>query len=248
MKKLESALLLFFSCFLLMSFDSTYAKNELEAVPDTPQKPHQDIVPDTVKDSHSKLTAKYTVRPGLNCTAILISSTAALTAKHCVMSKQGTSAGTIYPGSSGSLMPFGYMNISSYALHPKYDIAVIKGTERDQDKFYKYYIGKFKTRVTGYSDSTLSSFVNKEAYSYGYPKKSDVYYQYRSDGTITYYVDSFKYFNTNLPAYGGQSGSGVFLKNGQFIGIIYEHTVVKNEAVVLPFTEDIAKWINENAK
>ncbi|MEJ7541607.1 trypsin-like serine peptidase [Staphylococcus intermedius] len=248
MKKSRFIGLLSLSCFLLMPIHAAYAKSELEAVPDPPPKPHQDIVPDTVKDPHSKLTAKYAIRPGLNCTAILISSTAALTARHCVQAKRGPSAGRIYPGANGEKTPFGYMNISSYALNPKYDVAVIKGTERDQDKFYKYYIGKFKTTVTGYSDQALLGFVNKEAYSYGYPKKGNIYYQYRSDGSITRYVDSFKFFYTNLPSYGGQSGSGVTLKSGQLVGIITDSTVDKHEAHALALTTEIAQWINNNAK
>ncbi|WP_086428421.1 trypsin-like serine peptidase [Staphylococcus cornubiensis] len=249
MKKLESILLLFLSCFLLMPLESAYAQNDIDMRPDPPPKPHQDIVPDTVKDPHSKLTAKYSIKPGLNCTAILISSTAALTAKHCIKAKPGTSYGTIYPGANGDKTPFGYMNIREVITHPNYlyDIAILKGTERDQDKFYKYYIGKFKTKVKGYTDETLGSFVNKEAYSYGYPKKGDIYYQYRSDGTITQYIDSFKLYYTNIPAFGGQSGSGVFLKSGQFVGIIIASTVDKHEAHVLPFTTEIAEWINKNA-
>ncbi|PWZ84914.1 serine protease, partial [Staphylococcus pseudintermedius] len=36
-------------------------------------------------------------------------------------------------------------------------------------------------------------------------------------------------------------------KDGQFLGIMVTRTK-KNTANILPFTESIAKWINENAK
>ncbi|HGH0768854.1 TPA: serine protease, partial [Staphylococcus pseudintermedius] len=183
---------------------------------------------------------------------ILISSTAALTAKHCVGAKPAKRRGRIYPGLNGNKRPFGYMNISTYTPHPnpKYDIAIIKGTERDQDRFYKYYIKKFTTTVRGYTDDELSGFVGDEVYSYGYPnrKPAPIKVQYRSDGNIYKHLKSPKpYLLTDMPAYDGQSGSGVFKKDGSFIGIIITRTK-DNKANTLPFTEDIANWINKNAK
>ncbi|MFH0715966.1 trypsin-like peptidase domain-containing protein [Staphylococcus delphini] len=245
MKKLQLLLLMSLVYLIFMPIDFAYAAGE-EVKLDTVSNPHQEIVPDTVRDPHSKYTAKYNYNPRFHCTAILISSTAALTAKHCVKTKSQTLAGTIYPGASGPSTPFGYMNISSYSLNSKYDIAVIKGTERDQDKFYKYYIKKFKTTVKGYTDQELKGFVDKEVYSYGYPYIGNIFYQYRSDGKITYYIDTFKLFYTDLPAVGGQSGSGVFTKNGDFVGIIIQSTTDK-KAHVLPLTTEIADWINKNA-
>ncbi|ARJ51147.1 trypsin-like serine peptidase [Staphylococcus lutrae] len=235
MKKVCWIIFLSLACFLLIPTESTFA-----------QKGTQVLVPDTVKDSHSKYTAKYTSGTGHTCTAILISSTAAITAQHCGGTKSMSPAGTIYPGASGLQTPFGYMNIRYYIPHPKYDIAVIKGIDRDQDKFYKYYIGKFKTKVTGYTTETFNSFVNKAVYSYGYPYKEGVFKQYRSDGEITHFSQYLPLLSTTLPAYEGQSGSGVFLKSGQFIGIMTGKTQ-KDEANVLPFTEEIANWINDNA-
>ncbi|PCF46815.1 trypsin-like serine peptidase [Staphylococcus delphini] len=251
MKKLQLLLLMSLVYLIFMPIDSAYAEGE-EVNQDTVSKPHQDIVPDTVRDPHSKYTAKFKMNNGHVCTAILISSTAALTARHCVGNTRKTNVGTIYPGASGSSTPFGYMNISTYIPNPntdpfiKRDIALLKGTERDQDKFYKYYIGKFKTTVTGYTDEQLQKFVGKEGYSYGYPYHSDIYYQYRSDGTVTNYVDSFKLFYTDIPGYGGQSGSGVFTKDGNFIGLLIESTS-DHKAHVLPFTTEIADWVNKNA-
>ncbi|WP_086428425.1 trypsin-like serine peptidase [Staphylococcus cornubiensis] len=238
MKKLRLILLLSLACFLFFPIDAAYAK-----------KGTQVLVPDTVKDPHSKYTAKYESANHSHCTAILISSTAAITAKHCGGNHRTSYNGTIYPGESGLSTPFGYMNISTYIPHPdpKYDIALLKGTERDQSKAYKYYIKEFKTPVTGFSDQELSRFTKSQVYSYGYPSKYGGYKQYRSDGEIEYYIRSSLLFYTTLPTYEGQSGSGVFKKNGQFIGIIITRTQ-QYEGNVLPLTEDIAKWINDNAK
>ncbi|MDE9964647.1 serine protease [Staphylococcus pseudintermedius] len=240
MKKLCLLLLLFLSHFLLMPLETTHAKGK------------QEPVPDTVADSHSKYSAYYQVTSTRFCSAILISSTAALTAKHCVGAKPAKRSGRIYPGLNGNKRPFGYMNISTYTPHPnpKYDIAIIKGTERDQDRFYKYYIKKFTTTVRGYTDDELSGFVGDEVYSYGYPnrKPAPIKVQFRSDGNIYKHRTTPRpYLLTDMPAYDGQSGSGVFKKDGSFIGIIITRTK-DNKANTLPFTEDIAKWINKNAK
>ncbi|MFP4965299.1 trypsin-like serine peptidase [Staphylococcus pseudintermedius] len=240
MKRLQLLLLFSLACFLLIPINVAHAKGT------------QVLVPDTVKDTHSKYTAKYKSGIGHTCTAILISSTAAITAKHCGWTQHQSPAGTIYPGASGVSTPFGYMNISTYTPHPnpKYDIAIIKGTERDQDRFYKYYIKKFTTTVRGYTDDELSGFVGDEVYSYGYPNKkpAPIKVQCRSDGNIYKHRTTPRpYLLTDMPAYDGQSGSGVFKKDGSFIGIIITRTK-DNKANTLPFTEDIANWINKNAK
>ncbi|HCA7646615.1 TPA: trypsin-like peptidase domain-containing protein [Staphylococcus pseudintermedius] len=251
MKKLQLLLSLPLAYRLLTPVDAVYGQ-ETGTNSDAVSKPHQDMVPDTVKDSHSKYTAKFKMKDGRVCTAILISSTAALTARHCAGTERQKYVGTIYPGASGTKTPFGYMNISEYIPHPnqdlfkKYDIALLKGTERDQDKFYKYYIRKFKTSVTGYTDDQFQKFSGKEIYSYGYPYKGSDFYQYRSDGSITRYVERFKSIQTDLPTVVGQSGSGVFTKNGEFIGIVIESTTDR-KGIVLPFTQEIADWINANA-
>lgn len=236
MKKLRLLLLLFLACLTLIPINTANAKKGTLV-----------RVPDTIADPHSKYTAKYKSGIYHTCTAILISSTAAVTAKHCGGTRRLRYGGTIYPGASGYSTPFGYMNISDYIPHPKYDIAVIKGTLRDQDRFYRYYIKPFKTKVTGYTKDKLQGFVGKEAYSYGYPNLDTIYYQYRSDGKITFSQTTPPYLRTDLPAYGGQSGSGVFTKDSDFVGIIITRTPETYQANVLPFTTDIANWINSNA-
>ncbi|HEC2158443.1 serine protease [Staphylococcus delphini] len=233
MKKLQLILILSLACFLLIPVNTTYAKGT------------QVLVPDTVKDRHSKYTAKYESGTRRVCTAILISSTAAVTARHCGGTQRATRAGTIYPGASGRSMPFGYMNIRDYIPHPTLDIAVIKGLLRDQSKAYQYYIRPFTTQVTGYTDEQLEGFKDSEVYSYGYPYREGVFRQYRSDGMIKFYSKEHLLLVTDVPALKGQSGSGVFKKDGEFIGIIIGRRG-DGEANVLPFTEDIANWINEN--
>ncbi|ADX77399.1 trypsin-like serine peptidase [Staphylococcus pseudintermedius] len=235
MKRLQLLLLFSLACFLLIPINVAHAKGT------------QVLVPDTVKDTHSKYTAKYKSGIGHTCTAILISSTAAITAKHCGGTQHQSPAGTIYPGASGVSTPFGYMNIRYYIPHPKYDVAVIKGIKRDQDKFYQYYIKPFTTTVRGYSDEELSKFVDQEVYSYGYPYRNGVFKQYRSDGKVNNYSKYLPLLSTDIPAFEGQSGSGVFKKDGPFVGIIVSRAR-GNEAEVLPFSKEIATWINNNAK
>ncbi|EMC0295928.1 trypsin-like peptidase domain-containing protein [Staphylococcus pseudintermedius] len=235
MKRLQLLLLFSLACFLLIPINVAHAKGT------------QVLVPDTVKDTHSRYTAKYKSGIGHTCTAILISSTAAITAKHCGGTQHQSPAGTIYPGASGVSTPFGYMNIRYYIPHPKYDVAVIKGIKRDQDKFYQYYIKPFTTTVRGYSDEELSKFVDQEVYSYGYPYKDGVFKQYRSDGKVNNYSKYLPLLSTDIPAFEGQSGSGVFKKDGPFVGIIVSRAR-GNEVEVLPFSKEIATWINNNAK
>ncbi|EGQ4273985.1 serine protease [Staphylococcus pseudintermedius] len=235
MKRLQLLLLFSLACFLLIPINVAHAKGT------------QVLVPDTVKDTHSKYTAKYKSGIGHTCTAILISSTAAITAKHCGGTQHQSPAGTIYPGASGVSTPFGYMNIRYYIPHPKYDVAVIKGIKRDQDKFYQYFIKPFTTTVRGYSDEELSKFVDQEVYSYGYPYRNGVFKQYRSDGKVNNYSKYLPLLSTDIPAFEGQSGSGVFKKDGPFVGIIVSRAR-GNEAEVLPFSKEIATWINNNAK
>ncbi|EGQ1611420.1 TPA: serine protease [Staphylococcus pseudintermedius] len=235
MKRLQLLLLFSLACFLLIPINVAHAKGT------------QVLVPDTVKDTHSRYTAKYKSGIGHTCTAILISSTAAITAKHCGGTQHQSPAGTIYPGASGVSTPFGYMNIRYYIPHPKYDVAVIKGIKRDQDKFYQYYIKPFTTTVRGYSDEELSKFVDQEVYSYGYPYRNGVFKQYRSDGKVNNYSKYLPLLSTDIPAFEGQSGSGVFKKDGPFVGIIVSRAR-GNEAEVLPFSKEIATWINNNAK
>lgn len=59
MKRLQLLLLFSLACFLLIPINVAHAKGT------------QVLVPDTVKDTHSKYTAKYKSGIGHTCTAIL---------------------------------------------------------------------------------------------------------------------------------------------------------------------------------
>ncbi|WP_214539409.1 trypsin-like serine protease [Staphylococcus pseudintermedius] len=184
MKKLQLLLSLPLA-YLITPVDAVYGK-ETGMNSDAVSKPHQDMVPDTVKDSHSKYTAKFKMKDGHVCTAILISSTAALTARHCAGTERQKYVGTIYPGASGTKTPFGY------------------------------------------------------------PYKGSDFYQYRSDGQVTFHQKNPALLRTTLPTHEGQSGSGVFLKNGELTGILITRTQ-NYEGNILPFTKEIAEWVNKNA-
>ncbi|HCA7664190.1 TPA: trypsin-like serine protease [Staphylococcus pseudintermedius] len=235
MKKLRLITLLSLVYFIFLPVNTAFA-----------QKGTQVVVPDTVKDPHSRYTAKYESGTHQHCTAILISSTVALTAKHCGGNNRKSFNGTIYPGESGLSTPFGYMNISTYIPNPDYDIAILKGTKQDQSRAYQYYIKNFSTKVSGFTDAEFDGFVNREAYSYGYPYKFSGYKQYRSDGQVTFHQKNPALLRTTLPTHEGQSGSGVFLKNGELTGILITRTQ-NYEGNILPFTKEIAEWVNKNA-
>ncbi|PCF46810.1 trypsin-like serine peptidase [Staphylococcus delphini] len=235
MQKLRFLLLVSLVCFIIFPIDTADAK-----------KGTQEVVPDTVKDTHSKYTAKYESADHSHCTAILISSTVALTAKHCGGDHPTTHNGRIYPGESGLSTPFGYMDISTYIPNPDYDIAILKGTEKDQSRDYHYYIKPFTTPVTALSDRELYDIMGLDVYAYGYPYKFSAYKQYRSDGSIYYYYKDVAFVHTSLPTYEGQSGSGVFLKDSRFVGILITRTE-KFEGNFLPFTQRIADWVNQHA-
>ncbi|REA62572.1 serine protease, partial [Staphylococcus pseudintermedius] len=70
--------------------------------------------------------------------------------------------------------------------------------------------------------------------------------QYRSDGEISFYQNTEPILRTTLPTHEGQSGSGAFLKDGRFVGIIITRTQ-DYEGNVLPFNQEIADWVNKNA-
>ncbi|WP_390575945.1 trypsin-like serine protease, partial [Staphylococcus pseudintermedius] len=106
MKKLCLILLMTFSLIPFPLSNTTFAKGK------------QTPITDTVADRHSIYSALYKTANGRFCTAILISSSAALTAKHCGGLQPAKRSGTIYPGANENKTPFGYMNIRTYTPHP----------------------------------------------------------------------------------------------------------------------------------
>ncbi|ARJ51142.1 trypsin-like serine peptidase [Staphylococcus lutrae] len=236
MKKVLLLILLLATLCLPISKPLAYAASD-------PGK--QTVVDDTTKDPRSIYNAKYEPSVGTHCSALIINSNTAVTAKHC-LGDSPKSLGTIYPGESGLKTPFGYMNISSYFLNDKYDIAILKGTDYDKSSAYKYYLKNIHTIVRGHSDEELFNLKGRNVYSYGYPYKLSGYKQYFTTGTVEYYEKvPYNVLRTNMPTTGGQSGSGVFLQNtNDFIGIIITQTGGKGD--VLPISQDIADWINSH--
>ncbi|ARJ51146.1 trypsin-like serine peptidase [Staphylococcus lutrae] len=237
MKKTLLLILLFVILGLPASKSLSYATSD-------PGK--QTVVDDTTKDPKSKYNAKYEPSVGTHCSSVLLTSSAALTVKHC-LGPSPSSFGTIYPGESGLQTPFGYMNIRTYIPHSTYDIAILKGTDNDKSSAYKYYLKNIKTEVKGLTDDELDKLKGKKIYSYGYPYQFSGYKQYLSTGTVEFYEKTpHNVLRTTMPATGGQSGSGVFLQeNDQLIGIIITATP-NGQANVLPISQEIANWINQN--
>ncbi|GAB0218130.1 hypothetical protein JPSP4_02630 [Staphylococcus pseudintermedius] len=61
-----------------------------------------------------------------------------------------------------------------------------------------------------------------------------------------FYEKNNKLFLTSLPTFEGQSGSGVFKKDGQFVGLLITRTQ-DYEGNFLPFTQEVADWVNTNS-
>ncbi|HGH0876513.1 TPA: trypsin-like peptidase domain-containing protein [Staphylococcus pseudintermedius] len=229
-------------CFLLPILTLSSA-NAQQPSPGT-----QTIV-DTQKDPNGKLNARYDPSYTLYCSAVLITPNMWLTAKHCAgnQEKKGY-IGAVYPGQSGASTPFGMMNISLYKPDPGVDIAILKGTETDKSSAYKYYIKGFKTGIVAYDLEGLKKLIGKKIYSYGYPGDKGETKQYRSEGIITNVNPITKELSTSMPSSPGQSGSGVFLENGQFLGILYgnENRTTYKSAKIQPIDQRLKTWIDNN--
>lgn len=203
-------------CFLMTMFtlSSVSAK-------DNPTPGTQTVV-NTTTDPNGRLNARYDPSNKLYCSAVLITTSMWLTARHCAGSKEQTGyIGEVYPGQSGWSTPFGMMLISLYVPDKADDIAIIKGTERDKSWSYKHYIRGFETTIYEYNLKDLEELVGQSIYSYGYPGDKSGFKQYKSIGVITGVNARTWELSTTMPAEGGQSGSGVFLQNGHFLGILY---------------------------
>ncbi|PCF48095.1 trypsin-like serine peptidase [Staphylococcus delphini] len=229
-------------CFWLpmLMFSNALAQ---EPVPGT-----QTIV-DTIKDPKGKLNGRYDPNYSLYCSAVLITPNTWLTAKHCAGNEKKTGyIGAVYPGQSGASTPFGMMNISTYLPDASVDIAIIKGKDEDKSGDYKYYIKGFKTDIVAYSLDELKGLKGQAVYSYGYPGDKGETKQYRSDGIITNVNPITKEISTTMPASPGQSGSGVFLGDGRFLGILYgnETTQGFKSAKVQAIDQRLKTWIDNN--
>ena len=231
-------------CFLLpmLTFSNALAQ---EPVPG----PGSQTLVDTLKDPKAKLNARYDPNYTLYCSAVLINPNTWLTAKHCAGNEEKTGyIGAVYPGQSGTSTPFGMMNISTYKPDPGVDIAILKGTDADKSAAYKHYIVGLETEIVAYDLDQLKALKGQAVYSYGYPGDKGETKQYRSDGVITSVNPITKEISTTMPASAGQSGSGVFLGDGRFLGILYgnENRTTYKSAKVQPIDQRLKTWIDRN--
>ncbi|HDX9031021.1 TPA: hypothetical protein ROV56_002707 [Staphylococcus aureus] len=156
--------------------------------------------------------------------------------------------GSVYPGQSGISTPYGNMNISTYIPNNgSEDIAIIKGKEDDKSEAYKHYIKGFHIDVKGRSEEELKALVGQEVYSYGYPSERIGAPMVKSEGKILSMNPVTRAFTTSIHSIEGQSGSGVFLKEGdQFLGVLYGKTL-DGKGQVAPIDERLKKWIDKNS-
>ncbi|WP_238989624.1 trypsin-like serine peptidase [Staphylococcus sp. MI 10-1553] len=212
-------------------------------------EPGTQTLVDTITDPNGRLNAKYEPSYTLYCSAVLITPNTWLTAKHCAGNEKKTGyIGAVYPGQSGMSTPFGMMNISTYIPDPGVDIAIIKGEDKDKSHAYKYYIKGYKTAIVAYDKETLKKLIGTKIYSYGYPGDKGGTKQYKSEGVITKVNPITKELSTSMPASPGQSGSGVFLEGGKFLGILYgnENRTTYKSAKIQPIDTRLKKWIDDN--
>ncbi|ELJ9200153.1 serine protease [Staphylococcus pseudintermedius] len=202
------------------------------------------IVEDTKMDTIGKRTAIFEGPKGLPCTTTMLTSNFGLTAAHCGDGFLEGSVGTVYPAQSGLSTPFGSMSISLFNPYNDKDIAFIYGQDSGKSKDYIHYQRDFaqtEIKLQGFTDDELKKMVGKKVYSYGYPYNYHAHKQYRFTGEITFANSDF--IKTNLPAYGGQSGSSVFLEdNDQLVGILVKGGDDDKNAILEPITKDIARW------
>ncbi|MCE5834034.1 trypsin-like serine protease [Staphylococcus pseudintermedius] len=202
------------------------------------------IVEDTKMDTIGKRTAIFEGPKGLPCTSTMLTSNFGITAAHCGNGFQEGSVGTVYPAQSGLSTPFGSMSISLFNPYNDKDIAFIYGQDSGKSKDYIHYQRDFaqtEIKLQGFTDDELKKMVGKKVYSYGYPYNYHAHKQYRFTGEITYASKDF--IKTTLPAYGGQSGSAVFLEeNNKLIGILSKGGEDNKDAILEPITKDIARW------
>ncbi|EGQ4221499.1 trypsin-like serine protease [Staphylococcus pseudintermedius] len=202
------------------------------------------LVEDIQNDPLAKRTAIFQGPKGLPCTTTMLTSNFGLTAAHCGDGFLEGSVGTVYPAQSGLSTPFGSMSISLFNPYNDKDIAIIYGQDSGKSKDYIHYQRDFaqtEIKLQGFTDDELKKMVGKKVYSYGYPYNYHAHKQYRFTGEITFANSDF--IKTNLPAYGGQSGSSVFLEdNDQLVGILVKGGDDDKNAILEPITKDIARW------
>lgn len=242
---MKKTFLKFSSTFLLLTtigMTGTNATNVLGAEEGT-----KSMVEDTKVDKIGKRTAVFEGPKGLPCTSTMLTSNFGITAAHCGNGFQDSSVGTVYPAQSGIQTPFGSMSIKLFNPYNNTDIAFIYGQDSDKSNDYMHYQKDFaQTEITldGFTNEELQNMVGKKVYSYGYPYDYNGYKQYKFEGKITFANSTF--IKTTLPAYGGQSGSAVFLEeNNKLVGILSKGSDDNKNAILDPITKDVARWYKD---
>lgn len=198
---------------------------------------NREFVKDVFNEKGSLNTAKYEGVDSHHCTAVMLTPTVGLTAKHC---KDGGfeegNIGTVYPGESGLATEAGNITVSTFNPYSTEDIALIKGS--NPTTAYSYYMKNVKLSVRGVKPSDLNG---KSVYSIGYPVEKSGYKQYKTKGKITS-VNGDRSIQTTLQSSAGQSGSGVFLEeNDQLIGILVQGNLDGSNVVLV--NSRISDWI-----
>ncbi|WP_086428509.1 trypsin-like serine peptidase [Staphylococcus cornubiensis] len=230
------------STFLLLTTITMSNSNVINAL--AVEEGTKSIVQDTKIDKVGKRTAVFEGPKGAPCTSTMLTSNFGLTAAHCGNGFQSELVGTVYPAQSGRQTPFGSMSITLFNPYEDKDIAFFYGVDSGKSHDYNHYQKDFaNTEITlqGFTDEELKDMIGKKIYSYGYPYDYNGYKQYKFTGEITFANSDF--IKTNLPAYGGQSGSSVFLEeNNQLVGILTQGSEDNKDAILQPITKDIARW------
>ncbi|PCF43881.1 trypsin-like peptidase domain-containing protein [Staphylococcus delphini] len=214
-------------------------------------RPGTQQVVNTTTDPNGKLNARYDPDNSVYCSATLITPNTWLTARHCAgVQPQTGYIGQVYPGQSGWSTPFGMMIIRDFLPDSADDIAIIKGKDKDKTTAYKYYMRGLRTSTYEYDYEKLKSMIGQAIYSYGYPGDKGGFKQYLSTGVITRVNQHTNEISTTMPAFPGQSGSGVYLQNGHLLGVLYgnESNIGYRSAKIHPIDHRLKTWIDKNTE
>lgn len=212
-------------------------------------RPGTQKVVNTTTDPNGKLNARYDPGHSVYCSATLITPNTWLTARHCAgVQPQTGYIGQVYPGQSGWSTPFGMMINRDFLPDSADDIAIIKGRDKDKTTAYKFYMRGLRTSTYEYNYEKLKSMIGQAIYSYGYPGDKGGFKQYLSTGVITRVNQHTKELSATMPAFLGQSGSGVYLQNGHLLGVRYgnESNIGYRSAKIHPIDHRLKTWIDQN--
>ena len=238
------------------------------------------IINTNTTEGNHLFTAKFEGN-GKFCTAVAINPTTYLTASHCVdyKSQEGRNIGKLYPALSGISTPLNAVNVSKVEVYAEAnpsgqvsqakDIAILKVTEPLPTSLEHYLNGR-KPNIQGVNkdrtENGQNSLVGKSVYAIGYSSERGNNYSTKFDGVISnLYIDGANgndessynksgLITTNIYAAGGQSGSGLFLKdedgnnqNDELLGILSTSNNNNENATFALITPKVKEWIEKNS-